>query len=141
MYLPSRYKDEGKLTKLNYYLDVSGSVTKQDILRFNSEFKYVKDTYRPEEMVQILFNTEIVEETVIHENDQFTDAVFDTQGGTSLYYVREHIIKTKPTAAVIFTDLGCAPMDSLPFDIPIIWIVVGKRKLPVPFGTPVYIDL
>lgn len=141
MYLPSRYKDIGKLTKLNYYLDVSSSVTKKDILRFNSEFKHVKDTYRPEEMIQILFNTKIVEENVILENDPFTDAIYDTQGGTSLYYVRKHIIESKPTAAVIFTDLGCTPMDTLPFDIPIIWIVVGKIKTPVPFGTPVYIDL
>ena len=141
MYLPSRYKDEGRLTKLNYYLDVSGSVTKKDILRFNSEFKYVKDTYLPEEMNQILFNTEIVEETTILENDPFTDVIYDTQGGTSLYYVREHIIESKPTAAVIFTDLGCSPMATLPFDIPIIWVVVGKIKTPVPFGTPVYIDL
>lgn len=141
MYLPTRYKDEGKLTKLNYYLDVSGSVTKQDVLRFNTEFKYVKDTYRPQEMVQILFNTCIVSETVIMENDEFTDAIFETGGGTSLYYVREHIIESKPTAAVIFTDLGCSPMAQLPYDIPIIWVVVGKHKTPVPFGTPVYIDL
>lgn len=141
MYLPSRYKDEGRLTKLNYYLDVSGSVTKKDILRFNSEFKYVKDTYRPEEMIQILFNTGIVSEVVILENEPFTDAIIETGGGTSLYYVREHIIESKPTAAVIFTDLGCSPMATLPFDIPVIWIVVGKIKTPVPFGTPVYIDL
>ena len=141
IYLPSRYKDEGRLTKLNYYLDVSGSVTKRDILRFNSEFKYVKDTYRPEEMTQILFNTGIVSEVVILENEPFTDAIIETGGGTSLYYVREHIIESKPTAAVIFTDLGCSPMAQLPFDIPIIWVVVGKIKTPVPFGTPVYIDL
>ena len=141
MYLPSRYKDTGRLNKLNYYLDVSGSVTKKDVLRFNSEFKYVKDTYHPEEMVQILFNTNIVSETVILENDVFTDAIFETGGGTSFYYVREHIIESKPTAAVIFTDLGCSPMAQLPFDIPIIWVVVGKSKTPVPFGTPVYIDL
>jgi predicted metal-dependent peptidase len=141
MYLPSRYKDTGKLTKLNYYLDISGSVTKENILRFNSEFKYVKDTYCPEEMVQILFNTEIESETVILENEPFTDAMCTTGGGTSLYYVREHIIESKPTAAVIFTDLQCAPMDTLPINIPVIWVVVGKVKTPVPFGTAIYVDL
>jgi predicted metal-dependent peptidase len=141
MYLPSRYKDEGQLTKLNYYLDISGSVTEKDILRFNTEFKYVKDTYRPKEMVQILFNTGIVKETVIGENDEFTDTAIRTGGGTSLYYVREHMIASRPTAAVIFTDLECSPMAPLPFDIPIIWVIVGKHKSPVPFGTPVYIDL
>ena len=92
-------------------------------------------------MTQILFNTGIVSEAVILENEPFTDAIIETGGGTSLYYVREHIIESKPTAAVIFTDLGCSPMAELPFDIPIIWVVVGKIKTPIPFGTPVYIDL
>ena len=92
-------------------------------------------------MVQILFNTEIESETVILENEPFTDAMCTTGGGTSLYYVREHIIESKPTAAVIFTDLQCAPMDTLPINIPVIWVVVGKVKTPVPFGTAIYVDL
>lgn len=141
IYLPSRYRDEGRLEKLNYYLDISGSVTKQDILRFNTEFKYVKDTYRPKEMVQIFFNTEIIKETVILENEPFTDTVIETGGNTSLFHVREHIIRTRPTAAVIFTDLECSPMALLPTNIPVIWVVVGKRKTPVLFGAAVYIDL
>jgi predicted metal-dependent peptidase len=141
MYLPSRYKDEGKLAKLNYYLDISGSVTQKDILRFNSEFDYVKRTYAPKEMVQILFNTHIIKRTVIKDSDLFTDSIIRTGGGTSLYHVREDIIESKPTAAIIFTDLECSPMATLPFSVPIIWVIVGKVKNPVPFGVPVYIDL
>ena len=36
LYLPSMIKDEGKLEHLAYYMDVSGSISDQDVLRFNS---------------------------------------------------------------------------------------------------------
>ena len=134
MYLPSRYNDEGKLSELIYYEDVSGSISDEDAVRFNSEFKYVKDTFRPKSMRLVQFDTEITQELHYEEDDPFNQVKIIGRGGTSLVPVREHIIKHKPTAAIIFSDLECAPMEPLPLQIPVIWVCISNRKAVVPFG-------
>jgi predicted metal-dependent peptidase len=133
MYMPGKDEEQNRIGKLFYYLDVSGSVGDKDVLRFNSEVKHIKDQFNPRELRMIQFTSRIRNEQIITENQQFEKAVRLATGGTSLVEVREHIIKHKPTAAVIFTDLHCVPMEPLPFKIPIVWIVVGSRIKP-PFG-------
>lgn len=135
VYLPTRYQDRGKLQKLNYYLDISGSIERKHITRFNSECKYVKDTFAPEEMNFVQFNVQIIAEQTIDANQGFEEVVVHSGGGTHLECVRKHIIESQPTAAIIFTDLHCEPMRNLPMDIPVIWIVINHRGARVPFGT------
>lgn len=133
IYLPSTFTDDGRLEHLIYYLDVSGSISNHDILRFNSEVKYVKETFNPQKMTLVQFDTQIQKEDVLEEDDDFKKVVVVGRGGTCLVPVREHIIKHKPTAAIIFTDLEVTPMRALPEEIPILWAVMGRRRQ-VPFG-------
>jgi predicted metal-dependent peptidase len=139
MYLPSRYEDEGRLTHLIYYEDVSGSISDQDALRFNSEVKYVKDTYQPQKMTLVQFDTRITDEITLNEYDRFEEIKIVGRGGTSLVPVREHILKHRPTAAIIFSDLDCPPMEPLPINIPLIWVCVNNHKAKVLFGKLVHI--
>ena len=138
-YLPSLQSDEQRLTCLHYYFDVSGSVTDQMIKRFNSEVKYIKDTFNPEKLVLIMFDTKIHEIYEISENDVFDQIMVTGRGGTCLQCVRDHIEETKPTAAIIFTDLECQPMQPLKALIPIIWTVVDNPHAKVPFGQIIHI--
>lgn len=141
MYLPSLVDDNEGLEHLIYYLDVSGSITDEDIIRFHSEFKYVKDTFAPEKMTMVQFDTVIQKEEVFLKDDPFEETHVIGRGGTSLVCVREHIIKHEPTAVVIFSDLYCSPMEPLPahVDIPIIWICVNHAGATVPTGHLVHI--
>jgi hypothetical protein len=139
MYMPSRYQDEGKLTHLIYYEDVSGSISDADCFRFNSEVKYVKETFQPEKMTLVQFDTRITQEIVFHDDDPFDQIRIVGRGGTSLVPVREHILQHRPTAAIIFSDLECAPMAPLGFDIPILWICIRNGKAQVPFGKLIHI--
>jgi predicted metal-dependent peptidase len=134
MYLPSPMDDTGKLEHLAYFLDTSGSIKQSDAHRFSSEVAYVKDKYEPQKMTLVQFTTEIVDEMVINDGDRFTDVTIKGRGGTSLIPVREWIIKHKPTAAIIFTDLEVRPMEPLPYDIPVIWVVIRNPRATVPFG-------
>ncbi|QXV75823.1 hypothetical protein bas69_0055 [Escherichia phage AlfredRasser] len=134
MYLPSPMDDDGRLEHLAYFLDTSGSIKPKDALRFSSEVAYVKEKYQPQKMTLVQFTTEIVDEQVIEDGDKFTDVTIKGRGGTSLVPVREWIIKHKPTAAIIFTDLEVRPMEPLPFDIPVIWVVIRNPGAQVPFG-------
>jgi len=131
-YLPSRFEEEGALAHLAYFEDTSGSIT--DALRFNSEFKFVKETYQPKKMTLIQFDTIIQDEHVYLEEDPFDQVVIKGRGGTLLEPVRQWIIDNRPTAVVVFSDLCCAPMGPLPFDIPIIWIAISNKTAVVPYG-------
>lgn len=139
MYLPSLQSDEQRLTCLHYYFDVSGSVTDQMIKRFNSEVKYIKDTFNPEKLVLVMFDTKIHEVYEISENDVFDRIKVTGRGGTCLQCVHSHIEETKPTAAIIFTDLECQPMQPLKVPIPIIWTVADNPYAKVPFGQIIHI--
>lgn len=138
-YLPTEFEDAGRLEHLIYYEDVSGSITDAQVIRFNSELKYVWDTLKPKKMTVVQFDTVIQNEFVLNEGDEFEEVKIVGRGGTCLICVREHMMKHKPTAAVIFSDLGCEPMEPLDFDVPTIWVAISNTKTPIPFGTRVNI--
>lgn len=134
IYLPSKEMEEGKLTHLMYFLDVSGSIEEKDIKRFNSELAYIKEELKPSKLTVIYFDTEILDRVVYEEDDDFIPKKAPYGGGTSYRQVYDEIVKNKPTCAVIFTDLYCEPMPKV--DVPVLWvcnntdshkILTGKR--------------
>lgn len=126
-YMPGIRRAEDGLNHLAYFVDASGSVSDYDILRFNSEIKYIKDQLKPNKLSLIVFDTKIREVIVFDEDDTFDKVVITGRGGTSLVCVREWIQTNRPTAAVIFTDMECAPMDRPTPPIPVLWVVTGTR--------------
>lgn len=142
VYLPSIQEQYEGLEHVIYYEDVSGSITDEDALRFNSEFKHVHDYFQPEKMTMVQFDTRIQKEDVFLKDDPFEEVKIVGRGGTSLICVRDHIIKHQPTAVVVFSDLHCHPMEPLPShlrNIPIIWIALNNRSAVVPHGTIVHL--
>ena len=139
MYLPSKHVDRGALTHLAFIEDVSGSITDADALRFNSEVKYVKDKYDPEKLTLVQFDQEITQEKTFTRKDKFDQVEIVGRRGTDLAPVRQWIIDNQPTAAIIFSDLQCAPMEPLPFNIPIIWVAISNKEAVVPFGQLIHI--
>jgi len=61
------------------------------------------------------------------------------RGGTCLIEVRQWIIDNEPTAAVIFTDMGVAPMRPLSVEVPILWVCTNNPGATVPFGKLIHI--
>lgn len=133
IYLPSRVSDDGRLEHLIYFLDVSGSISDRDILRFNSEVKYIQEELRPKKLSLVQFDTKIHEVREFEVDQPFDEIKVVGRGGTCLIDVCEYINKHKPTAAVIFTDLDCAPMNKPKDNIPVIWAINNHRNKP-PFG-------
>lgn len=139
VYLPSTYLDDGRLEHLAYYLDVSGSCSDADVLRFNSEVKYIKEVMQPEKLTLVQFDTVIQQVREFGEYDPFDEIVIVGRGGTSLECVRQHMESIKPTAAIVFSDLQCPPMGPLTFDIPTIWVAIRAAGMTVPFGELIHI--
>lgn len=139
MYLPSKREDDTMLKNLHYYFDVSGSVGKKEVERFNTELLYIKEVFKPEKITLVQFDTQISDVRVIEDNEDFSGLVVHGRGGTNLKAVRDHIHETKPTAVIIFSDLVCRPMAQLDYNIPVIWIVIGNPKAKPHFGTVLHI--
>lgn len=121
--LPGLHSD-GNLEELNWYIDVSGSITDQMLIRFFSEMVYVKETFNPGKVNIIQFDTRITKVIELEHGDELKDLKVHGRGGTSLVPVYEHIMKTKPNAAIIFSDMECDPMKEVP--IHVIWAMFGR---------------
>ncbi len=140
MYMPSHEEPEGRLDHLVFIEDVSGSIQMDDHIRFNSEVKYVKDTLKPKKLTLLQFDTRITYEKVFTEDEPFEQVeIHGWDGGTDLQPVHDWIEKNKPKAAIIFTDLDCAPMKPLSEPIPVIWAAVRNQNATVPFGKLIHI--
>ena len=122
MYMPSEVDDEGRLAHLAYFLDISGSITSADELRFASEVKYIKDTFNPRKLTLVQFHTRIAHERCFGEDDPFDEVVIMGTGGTCLKCVHAWIEKNQPTCAIIFSDMQVAAMEPLDPPIPVIWV-------------------
>lgn len=135
----SRFPDKHRLDNLIYAFDVSGSVSDNMVIRFNSEVKHIRDTYQPKKITLILFDTKIQRVIEVDENDDFDQLKVVGRGGTHLECVRQFIMDNEATAAIIFTDLFCEPMAPGP-EIPILWIAVNNPQGTVPFGEILHIE-
>lgn len=140
MLMPGKYKDESKLADLAYFIDVSGSITDEQALRCNSEIKYIQQEIKPGKLTVIQFDTEIQDIRVFLEDEPFDKIEIIGRGGTCLRCVKQYIDKHKPTAAVIFSDLECDPMQKPEDDIPVVWIVLGNYGFKPSFGKVIHIN-
>lgn len=136
--LPGKTGRNG-LNHLIYFLDISGSISDKDIQVFNSEVKYIKDTYNPTLLTLVTFDTKIHEIYKFEEDDEFDDIKVTGRGGTDLKAVFKYIKEHSPNAAVIFTDLYVnIPED--PPSCPIIWACTNNSTAEVPYGTLIHIE-
>ncbi len=139
MYLPSRFTDDGRLEHLIYYWDVSGSISEKEELRFNSELKYIWEQFKPSKITIVQFDTRITKVDEWTAGMSFNEVKIVGKGGTHLGPVRQHMLDNQPTAAIIFSDLYCAPMAPGPL-CPVIWVAVGNTQAQVPFGKLINIE-
>lgn len=137
-YIPKSKPYENRLIDLNYYVDVSGSITKKELQQVGSEIKNIKEIYNPETLNIIGFDTDITQEIVVKSSDSFNSLNLKGGGGTRLTSVYDHIVKHKPTVAIIFSDLCCEKIPEPKIDI--IWIRLGNYGFIPKFGKLIQYD-
>ena len=137
-YLPSLLKQESKLKHLAFFIDTSGSIDDEQMNQFCSEIKYIHEYFKPEKMTVAQFDTKIQYIETIKEEDKFDGMEIYGRGGTSLVPVKEWIEENNPSAAIIFSDLDCVPMEYT--KTPIVWIMIGDSCYQKPtFGKVIQI--
>ncbi len=127
------------LEHLIYYLDISGSISDDDILRFNSEVKFIWDEFKPRRLTLVTFDTEIQDVYEFEEGDDFEKIVVTGRGGTDLFEVFEHANKHQPSAMIIFTDLYVGIPEEQPL-CPLIWVCIDNKQATVPYGKLIHMN-
>lgn len=135
-YLPSHW-GEGKLASLQAWVDISGSETDEDFLRFISEVHGVVSKHKPETLDLGQFDTEIKSITKIKSIMDMAKLKFHGRGGTIITDVLDHIEKTRPKLALIFTDGGFR-MDRERCNSDVIWMIHDNENWTAPFGKVIH---
>lgn len=136
IYLPSLRDSDGRLINIAMYLDTSGSITEEEIKRFITEVKFVKENLNPNELRVVQFDTKIQDESVYNESSSLKQFKVSGFGGTDLECVREHILKHKPALSIIFSDLYVDPMEPVG-KLDVLWISSSDEK--GPFGETIHV--
>lgn len=134
--IPRIKEEDGRLEHLAYFLDTSGSMTRQELVAFNGIIQYVFNTLQPQRMTIIMFDTKIKKEFDLVTGDELNSLSVFGRGGTSFEPVKEWLDENKPNGAVIYSDMDCKPMKKLKQPIPLIWAATTGygRNIKVPSG-------
>lgn len=131
-YLPKRIPQRDGLRHLAYYVDTSGSITQEQIEQVHTDLYELWWRHKPEKMTVVTFDTEIASETTFTKAAPYTKLDITARGGTNMQCVYDHIIATRPSAAIIFSDNECYPIDDP--GIPIVWLI----SVPKPYFLPTF---
>lgn len=83
--------------------------------------RLLKKNLNPDKLTLVQFDTKICRIDVFTKDMPFSNIEVVAGGGTSYEDVRNLILQEKPTAAIIFTDLCCSPMQEVR-KIPVMWV-------------------
>ena len=137
--LPSRAK-RGRLMELDFFFDVSGSVTTGMGEQMVSEIDYIQRILNPRALNLIQFDTSIRSVKQFRSGMTIDEIEFVGRGGTDLRCVHEYLSERQISGAVIMTDLWCAPMKPLP-KLPILWLCINNPTASVEQGRLVHIEV
>lgn len=127
VYLPSLC-DGDALTKLNVYMDVSGSVDDKTISKFLTEIKGFYDNLAIELLTINTFSTRLNQKIVMTDSWKPVDKNLESFGGTCIGPVIEDINNTKAIVNIIFTD-GYFDEDPIQQSkYPIIWVIYDNNN-------------
>ena len=136
--MPGKIGNNG-LEHLIYFLDISGSISDKEILRFNSEVKHIKETFKPKKLTLVTFDVKIRDIYVFNEHDTFEKIVVTGRGGTNLEEVVAMANKEMPTAVVIFSDMR-VNIPATKIKCPSIWVCVNNPRRSLPYGKLIYLN-
>lgn len=127
IYLPSLC-DGDALTKLNVYMDVSGSVDDKTISKFLTEIKGFYDNLAIEVLTINTFSTRLNQKIVMTDSWKPVSNNLESYGGTCIGPVIEDINKTKAIVNIVFTDGYFNEEQISESKYPIIWVIYDNHN-------------
>lgn len=138
LYLPSA-GSEGRLSRLLWAFDTSGSMTSAQVAICVSEMRGAKARLRPRHMTVVNFDTKIQGTWEFGEEDSLDRLEFTGRGGTRLDEVWALAHKLRPKALVVLSDLCCAIPPKIP-GVDVLWVCLDNPSRKVDYGHIIHVD-
>jgi predicted metal-dependent peptidase len=134
MYMPSLYSES--LGHVGVAVDTSCSVTDEQFAAFRTEIVTLHQTYNPERLTVVDFDTRIHNVHDLSQGDDATQIKFTGRGGTDMHDVFEFYKNpdNTPLVLIMFSDMECAPITEDP-GFPVVWVKLGGYGFNPDFGT------
>jgi predicted metal-dependent peptidase len=138
IYLPSMRSES--LDQITVGVDVSGSITQQDLDIFIAEIRYIWDFLKPKALRIIAFDTHIRFDETYSEGDSIDNIHIPGGGGTLIGPILDSIRDDTPELAIIFSDMEFSMpyLDDISSDL--IWIRIGEYSFNPSKGTVIDYD-
>ena len=136
IYLPSR-RSTNSLIGLQAWVDMSASETDEDFQRFVSELNGILKIYKPKKITLGQFDTCIKSIHECRNASELARVQFHGRGGTCMEEVFEHLEKTKPSVALVFTDGGFM-FHRQKCSVDIIWMIHDNPNWTAPWGKVIH---
>jgi predicted metal-dependent peptidase len=137
--LPARGK-RGRLMEMDFFFDVSGSVTTGMEEQMLAEISFIHGVLKPKALNLIQFDTRIQKVQTFTPGASLEQIEIVGRGGTSLECVAKYLKKSRPAGAVVMTDLDC-PIMSHVEGIPILWLCINNPGATVNQGKLIHIQV
>ena len=126
--------------KIDFAIDTSGSVSKDDFNRFISEIGYVFKTFNPKEIGVMQFDHILQGNEKCCSVQDFLKLEFKGGGGTRIEPVLEEYKDNDAKALVILTDGYLYHGAELDPKKPVIWCIYDNPRFVPNFGTAIHFD-
>lgn len=136
--MPSLYS-EG-VGKIDFAIDTSGSVSKDDFNRFISEIGYVFKAFNPNEIGVMQFDHILQGNEKCCSVRDFLKLEFKGGGGTCIEPVLEEYKNNDAKALIILTDGYLYHGAELDPKKPVVWAIYDNPKFVPNFGTAIHFD-
>lgn len=136
--MPSLYS-EG-VGKIDFAIDTSGSVSREDFNRFISEIGYVFKTFNPKEIGIMQFDSILQSNDKVCSVQDFLKLEFKGGGGTQIEPVIEEYKKNDAKALIILTDGYLHHNEKMDPKKPVIWCIYDNPGFVPTFGTAIHFD-
>ena len=136
--LPSLYS-EG-IGKIDFAIDTSGSVSREDFNRFISEIGYVFQRFNPKEIGIMQFDSVLQSNDKVVNMQDFMKLEFKGGGGTQIEPVLEAYKESSAKALIILTDGYLYHGKELDPKKPVVWCVYDNPRFVPDFGTAIHFD-
>lgn len=134
-HLPSAHSEA--LGRVAMAIDMSGSVSDEEIDQFVSDVSTVVTRLPVEELTLVQFDTRIQGEHRIRTRQDLLDVDFSGRGGTDVRPVIDWANEHRPDVLVIFTD-GYFALPEEPPGCPVVWVIHDNEAFVPRFGDVIH---
>lgn len=136
--LPSLYS-EG-VGRIDFAIDTSGSVSREDFNRFISEIGYVFKTFKPNEIGIMQFDHILQGNEKVCSVQDFMKLEFKGGGGTRIEPVLNVFKGNQAKALIILTDGYLSQYPDMDPGKPVVWCIYDNPGFVPAFGTAIHFD-